>query len=468
MQSQGLVSQKESLTSVGALFEAEEAKQEQEISELKSEIETLHGQLEKPEVTVELKVDEPSRVPANAAVEPKRSPEKAETSMSLLEKLDAQKAKAAVNKDIQYSVYVRKIYDIDVVKKTWEADLVFTLSWYDEASKAAGSPDTATTFDLEEARKGMWLPDVEITNRHMKNVETVSASVKVWPHRGWVSKVERVSVQMLNDFDTSAYPFDNQTLRVVLSSTKYMSDEVSLRPHENPSQFGVKEDFLKGTGFLSDEGSEQPLFTYEAINETDGELRKCRGTFNLKVKRSSMAISRTIFEPTLTLVALPYAVLFFPRALPFSMPRVATSLVPLLCMITFATKYKMPDSWLDVYFEMITLMIASMFVWSLVLEVVQHSYKNEELTYRMVWEMKILYPVTTLLCFFFVLCFTSGDYNDIATFAVRLILVIEHACILIFARKRAEPQAKAAEGGDGDLKDAADASKDKPADADTK
>jgi len=444
---------KDSATSVGALFEEQEAKQEQEISELKSELKILQEHVEKPEVTVRLKVDEPSKL-ATAS----RSSMPADTKPA---ELTAQQARAPVNKDVMYSVYVRKIYDIDVSKKTWEADLVISLSWFDESAHAPGAADTATTYDVETARaRNFWLPDIAITNRHMKDVETVSESVKVWPRRGWVTKVERVSVQMLNDFDTSAYPFDNQSLKVVLSSTKFMSDEVSLRPHEDPTWFGVKTDSLKGTGFVGLEGPE-PNYTYEAINETDGELRKCRGNFYLKVKRSSMATSRTVFEPTLTLVSLPYAVLFFPRLLPFSMPRLATSMIPLLCMITFAGKYKMPDSWLDVYFEMVTLLISSMCVWSLVVEVVQHTYKNEELANRMVWELKILYPATGLCLFLFLLCFSSGDYNDGATGMVRFILLTEHVCVIYFARKRAEPQAEETSEG-SDLKAAADASKDPP------
>eukprot|EP00930_Biecheleria_cincta_P059030 TRINITY_DN4479_c0_g1_i1.p1 TRINITY_DN4479_c0_g1~~TRINITY_DN4479_c0_g1_i1.p1 ORF type:complete len:542 (+),score=101.33 TRINITY_DN4479_c0_g1_i1:80-1705(+) len=462
VQAKGQVSEKQgSVTSVGALFEAQEERQEQEISELKSELKKLQEHVEKPEVTVKLQLDELKK-PATANEEAKRSSPPAESKpAATLEELAREKATAVVNKDIQYSVYVRKIYDIDVAKKTWEADLVVSLAWYDAQSHAPASPsDAPATYAVDEARKIMWLPDIAITNRHMKDVETVSESVKVWPRRGWVAKVQRVSVRMLNDFDTSAYPFDNQTLKVVLSSTKYMSDEVSLRPHEDPEWFGVKPNSLKGTGFVGMEGSE-PNYSYAAINETDGELRKCRGNFYLKVKRSSMATSRTVFEPTLTLVALPYAVLFFPRLLPFSMPRLATSMIPLLCMITFSNKYTMPDSWLDVYFEMVTLLISSMCVWSLVVEVVQHTYKNEELASRMIWELKILYPATALCLFLFLLCFSSGDYNDAATSMVRFILLVEHVCILYFARKRAQPQAEEATEG-GDLKDAADASKDPP------
>eukprot|EP00435_Cladocopium_sp_Y103_P050556 s138_g15.t1 len=86
--------------------------------------------------------------------------------------------------------------------------------------------------------KIIWLPDIGVTNRDFKNLEVISSSVKVWKD-GRATKVERVLATMTSDFDTKAYPFDQQKLKVILASEKLMADELVLNPHTDQKVTGV-------------------------------------------------------------------------------------------------------------------------------------------------------------------------------------------------------------------------------------
>eukprot|EP00440_Ansanella_granifera_P022817 gb/GFBE01024779.1/.p1 GENE.gb/GFBE01024779.1/~~gb/GFBE01024779.1/.p1 ORF type:complete len:496 (+),score=119.22 gb/GFBE01024779.1/:1-1488(+) len=327
-------------------------------------------------------------------------------------------------REVQFGIYVRRVVRVDVLAKTWTGDLVITTSWNDpDVKKSLKEGQTEARFATEDARKFLWLPDIGITNRDFKNVEVISSSIKIW-NSGWATKVERVMATMENDFDTSAYPWDQQTLRVVLASTKLMADELVLKPHTDASLIGVSKEVLKGTGFIGKGDASLPTINISSFEEADAMLVKSRGVFTLDVIRNPGASVRSLFGPTLILLSVSYINFWFPLLAPFSMPRLASSVIPLLCMITFTTKSKMPDSWTDVYNETICLLIACVSILSITVEVTLHSAKNEAFAQELNFQYRIGFPIA---CLFFILlnmAFVSGEYNDVCTSLVRTLIIV--------------------------------------------
>ncbi|CAK9106587.1 Proton-gated ion channel, partial [Durusdinium trenchii] len=156
--------------------------------------------------------------------------------------------------EVMFGVYCRRVFDVDVLQKVWTGDLVLTISWNDPAAKKViPEGQDETRLSSEDARNVMWLPDIGVTNRDFKNLEVISSSVKVWKD-GRVTKVERLLATMTNDFDIKAYPYDQQTLEVLVASEKMMADEMVLKPHTDETVTGVKDAVLIGSGFSGMEG----------------------------------------------------------------------------------------------------------------------------------------------------------------------------------------------------------------------
>eukprot|EP00439_Symbiodinium_sp_Y106_P076145 s1009_g15.t1 len=341
-------------------------------------------------------------------------------------------------REVMFGIFCRRVFDVDVIKKTWTGDIVLTVSWNDpEVSQVLPVGKEDTRYSTDDARKLIWLPDIGVTNRDFKNVEVISSSVKIWSS-GWATKVERMLVTMTNDFDTSAYPFDRQSLQVIVASEKLMADELVLKPHTDTTLIGVKDDVLTGTGFGGTEGA-KPKYSISSFKESDALLVKSRGLFEIQIARGFGGAGRQIFGPTLTLLAVSYSVFFFPLVPALTMPRVASSVISLLGEMTLLTKARVPDSWTDVYMEMVCLLIGSVSVLSLSMEICFHTYKHEELAKKLNHVYKILYPVVFLILFMLLLCFSSGAFNDLCAFLVRMIVCLLLVANFVWVRRSLAP-----------------------------
>ncbi|CAJ1357051.1 unnamed protein product [Effrenium voratum] len=360
----------------------------------------------------------------------------------------SQASQAASLREVMFGVYCRRVFDVDVLQKTWTGDIVITTSWNDPlAAEVIPTNKEEKRFATDVARKLMWLPDISVTNRDFKNLEVISSSVKVWSS-GWATKVERMLVTMTNDFDTKAYPYDQQTLQVILASEKLMADELVLKPHTDKTLLGVKDDVLTGTGFIGLDGTAKPGYNISSFQEADALLVKSRGLFEIHILRSPASAGRQLFGPTFILLSVSYSVFFFPMVPAFAMPRVASGIISLLGMVTFMTKNKMPDSWTDVYLESICLQIACVCILSLSMEIVFHTCKNEDFAKQLNFEYKVAFPVASFLIFFLLLAFSAGGFNDVCCYLVRtlIFLLMVGNFVRIYRRTRPAQAEKGAEG----------------------
>lgn len=334
-------------------------------------------------------------------------------------------------REVMFGIYCRRVFDVDVLQKTWTGDLVITISWNDPAAtQAIPEGQDETRLATEEARKIIWLPDIGVTNRDFKNLEVISSSVKVWKD-GRATKVERVLATMTSDFDTKAYPFDQQKLKVILASEKLMADELVLNPHTDQKVTGVKDDVLLGSGFTGVEGA-KPNYTIDNFEESDGPLVKSRGVLEIKIRRNSASAGRQILTPAFIILGVAYSIFFFPMVAAFVMPRVAASIISLLGMLTFMTKNKMPDSWTDVFLEAMCLQVACICLLSLTMEISFHTFKNEEFAKQLSFQYRCSFPVVSLVIYVILISCTSGELNDLCTYLIRSLVAV--LMVLNFAR----------------------------------
>lgn len=333
-------------------------------------------------------------------------------------------------REVMFGIYCRRVFDVDVLQKTWTGDLVITLSWNDPAAtQAIPEGQDETRLATEEARKIIWLPDIGVTNRDFKNLEVISSSVKVWKD-GRATKVERLLATMTSDFDTKAFPFDQQKLKVILASEKLMADELVLNPHTDQKVTGVKDDVLLGSGFTGLEGA-KPNYTIDNFEESDGPLVKSRGVLEIKIHRNSAVAGRQM-TPAFIILGVAYSVFFFPMVAAFVMPRVAASIISLLGMLTFMTKNKMPDSWTDVFLEAMCLQVACICLLSLTMEISFHTFKNEEFAKQLSFQYRCSFPVISMVIYVILISCTSGELNDLCTYLIRSLVAV--LMVLNFAR----------------------------------
>merc|ERR1719213_903483 len=127
--------------------------------------------------------------------------------------------------------------------------------------------------------------------------------------------------ELLNNFDTTAFPFDRPELKVLVSSTSLMWSELQLKPLHDEDYMGADKDILRGTDLRVVNKTER------AFEEKTGLLWKSRGEFVLATQRQSAVYLRQKLLPMLFLVTISFGVFYFPLEATFAMPRVATSLI---------------------------------------------------------------------------------------------------------------------------------------------
>eukprot|EP00747_Dinoflagellata_sp_TGD_P032859 gnl/TRDRNA2_/TRDRNA2_136257_c0_seq1.p1 gnl/TRDRNA2_/TRDRNA2_136257_c0~~gnl/TRDRNA2_/TRDRNA2_136257_c0_seq1.p1 ORF type:complete len:442 (-),score=46.46 gnl/TRDRNA2_/TRDRNA2_136257_c0_seq1:115-1440(-) len=248
---------------------------------------------------------------------------------------------------VEFGVYVKEFYGMDIKKSTWSADLILTLSWLDPRTiRLVPAGHFQVTMNEKTARKNIWMPDMIISNHAQNGVEPISTSFIVTKN-GTVTRVSRVSAELQSRFHLGAFPFDQQTLRVTLASGSLMLDDLKLAPTNNTKAFGIEES--------SFHGKDVSLKSYELIEreETTSLLEKSRGDLRIVVQRNAAPYLMGILLPVVFMVIISWTVFWLPLIAPFAMPRVATALIAFLTLMTLSlrTDAMLPlrgdVSWLD-------------------------------------------------------------------------------------------------------------------------
>jgi len=217
----------------------------------------------------------------------------------------------------------------------------------------------------------------------------VSASVSI-DRTGEVHRVERANARCMKRFLLEEYPFDSQTLAVNIASSKYMLDEVTLVPDEEPGAAGVEE-AIWGLYNMKNWST----FAYEAL---DGDLKKSRGTLNIHVERALDKYSQDHLLPGAIVLMISWAVFYFPFANPFITARLMLSILALLTftgLIIKSTKElpgAAPFNWNDLLNQQIQLFMFITIVLNIFTEIVCHQFEKEPEARNLNNEAKVLVP----------------------------------------------------------------------------
>eukprot|EP00929_Paragymnodinium_shiwhaense_P121089 TRINITY_DN93206_c0_g1_i1.p1 TRINITY_DN93206_c0_g1~~TRINITY_DN93206_c0_g1_i1.p1 ORF type:complete len:442 (-),score=61.05 TRINITY_DN93206_c0_g1_i1:275-1600(-) len=233
---------------------------------------------------------------------------------------------------VEIGVVMRALYSVDMKDGTFTADLIVARRWKDPRNAHfVKKGHKRITLSSKAAKESIWVPDVGITNHAPDGEDTVSSVVMIEPS-GLTTKVERVLAVLTNTFDSSAFPFDNQTLLVTVGSTTYGADDLTLVPVADKTWTFVPPEVFRATDYH--------LNDYEllVIDDVDGFLTKSRGLLRMSVSRDPTGFISGTLVPEILILAVSYSVFWFPLTAPFAMPRVATALIAFLSLLTMALK----------------------------------------------------------------------------------------------------------------------------------
>lgn len=295
---------------------------------------------------------------------------------------------------VEFGVLLKGFSGIDFPTLTWSADAVLTLRWRDRRAANAILPegDASVSLSQEVAEGLIWMPDMVVTNADFLGSEVKSTTVFVNAD-GTVNKTQRLLLRMRSEYAVDEFPYDKQLLKLELASSAYMSQDVRLKPMKDASMSGAEASLFAATNwkFLN--------FHLEEATTIDGTLSKSRGFFNVHVARDPSSIQQNVMYPEIFLVALAYTVFLFPVSPAFAMPRVGTSMISFLSMLTvnMQTLQMLPESrpeitWMDGFDVTCRYLVFTVICLNVVVEAAFHILEEQDLAKQMTRELSLIYP----------------------------------------------------------------------------
>lgn len=296
---------------------------------------------------------------------------------------------------VQFGVYAKNFYGIDLFRDNFVIDAVITLKWTDTrvAKLIPAGMDELTLSQLVSAKR-MWLPAVVITNREMKKYDLISTAVKI-NRKGEVLKVLRATATVKNKYKLSQYPYDEQDLLVKIGSTKYMSDEVVLEP--------LKEVVVLENGLLKGYSYDLVKAGATSMEDIDGPMKKSLGVLSITVKRKSAEYTTKHLLPACLLLVISCGIHYFPFVAPFITPRVVLSVFALLAFtkLTIVSTEVLPAgaafNWNDLINQSILMIMFTNIGMNIFGEFVYHSFHCTSFGTTMNHECKAMMPIICIV-----------------------------------------------------------------------
>jgi hypothetical protein len=311
---------------------------------------------------------------------------------------------------IEFGIFCKAIYGIDMKAGTYSADTVLTFRWTDPRTKLlVPQGHQSITLAPRSAKKKMWLPDVGISNRALNGIDVISTAYTV-EKTGVITKVERVLAVLKNKFEVRAFPFDHQSLKLRVASATLMSDELKMEPLTEQTS-GVKEGTFSGTDFRLT-GDAQSVF-----EEEDATLYKSRGELTVDIDRIYKPYVTGLLLPEFLVIIISYSAFWFPLIAPFAMPRVATALIAFLTLMTLSlrTNAMFPVRgglcWIDLFESNAQMLMFFTTVLNIVALSGHHSFEAIDTARTINNELKIAFPVLAAITFG--ICFYKTDGSNL-------------------------------------------------------
>jgi len=308
---------------------------------------------------------------------------------------------------VKFGLRAMNFYGTDMKHHTYSLDMVMTCTWHDRRAIAL-IPEGLPKISMarEEAEKLMWMPGIIVSNRDIEMYEIISASVTIY-RTGEVRRVERANTRVMKRFLLQDYPFDVQNLALNIASSKYMLNEVILVPDDTEGYSGVEE-AIWGLYDLEN----WTISSYEAF---DGDLKKSRGTLNMRVARQLDKYGQDHLLPGSIVLAISCAVFYFPFANPFITARLMLSILSLLTFTNLIIKSTKelpgaaPFNWNDLLNQQVQFIMFIVILINIASEIWFHTFKKEDVSRRMNNEAKVLIPL--LACIEITIIMTGGMYQ---------------------------------------------------------
>jgi len=305
---------------------------------------------------------------------------------------------------IRFAIYVKNFFGMKISKNEFTVDVVVTLRWTDaRVAELVPAGNDVVTTSLPEAVKSLWMPDIVISNRAIGGQERISAAVKL--HRdGSVVKTERLLLRAKQHFDVTAFPFDHQSPKLILSSATLMSDDLVLQAMSDAALKGAKPGLFddREFHFVSDETT--------VFEEVDGNLKKSRGMLVMRLRRDWTRYLQTTILPEIFLIMISFTVFWMPRATTFAMPRVATNLISFLTLMTLSisTGKALPAdranmAWIELFADSMQMQNSLILFLNVFVDWVFCTLDLKKLGEQMTNELAVLFPlmgsVVVMMCF---------------------------------------------------------------------
>jgi len=322
---------------------------------------------------------------------------------------------------VNFAMYVKNFFGLKIQNNQFFLDLVVTLRWFDHrVSKLVPANTNDVTISLDEAKQNIWMPDIVVSNRAIKGQELISAAVKV--HRdGTIVKTTRLLLRCKQHFDVTAFPFDYQRPKIILSSATLMSDELVLEVMPDADMRGVKKGLFDDREFQY-ESDETTVF-----EEVDGNLIKSRGKLVMTLRRDWTRYLQTTILPEIFLILISFTVFWMPRAQPFAMPRVATNLISFLTLMTLAinTANMLPAdragmAWIELFADSMQMQNSLILFLNVFVDYVYCTLDLKELGERMTNQLAFLFPLMGFVVVLICCLGTSGEHLDRMQNLIRL------------------------------------------------
>jgi hypothetical protein len=376
---------------------------------------------------------------------------------------------------VSFGLFVKGFFGANLKHNKFTNDVIFALKWKDpRVISLVPAGMEFKTMSGKQALKSIWMPEIVVTNRDIRKWETIASTVKVFS-TGDVFKVERAGVICNHRFVLDQFPFDTQDIQVKIASSKYMLDEVVLKPDEDKTMSGAKEGIWKGSPYTL-EG-----WKVFAFAETDGALKKSRGVLELSIKRKLDTYWESHLMPTFMLLGISWGVFYFPFQNPFITPRLALSILALLSFTNIVVKSSasLPDgapfNWNDVINQQVQTFMFFTICLNIFSEVCKHKMGLEEFAEGVNNHGKVLIPLLSIVVLTIILSagylkyLSLGSANVVAKVVIGVTLGVYITAIMAgLPKARAEVERKAAEKKAGEDKKKAEEMMLKQADEDRK
>eukprot|EP00420_Gonyaulax_spinifera_P038976 CAMPEP_0197888426 /NCGR_PEP_ID=MMETSP1439-20131203/21979_1 /TAXON_ID=66791 /ORGANISM="Gonyaulax spinifera, Strain CCMP409" /LENGTH=558 /DNA_ID=CAMNT_0043508337 /DNA_START=1 /DNA_END=1677 /DNA_ORIENTATION=+ len=288
----------------------------------------------------------------------------------------------------------------------------------------------------------IWAPDLVIANQHKSDYLLRSEQVRI-SSDGTVELIRMVWVRLeLLDPNYAAFPFDTQSLPIIVNSQSYHSSRVKLSVI--PSMSGVEQAMIgEWPGWIYKKyeikaHDESPDFALKKPCRTE---KRSQVHLNVFVDRSVHEIIPGLIVPTMLLVITSWGAFFI--TIQALMPRVATAFISFLTLTTWSTQIsaKLPvvnyAIWFSVFID-----TSRFFVFLSLLETVVAQFLIDNVGTRMAKALdqfsRVLIPPNFFLLMIVTFCLRTPKQVEIAHYLtlIDIFIVVSSSTVFVFLKYR--------------------------------